>query len=248
MLGKKSRPVIGMLTGSLVSDCRPGGVDVATSPRSHLEPKTQSPRGLKGFDLGGVGLGIVAALEKSGDGRGDVLGNKALFSRNLSRSNPIPVASPKKSSRYYESLEEMERQSWEEYTIVTCHVPNKAYTKVYCDAKKGDERSPFRIRSGTKSNRASVFHIAPARFGEATGALAADFLSSCHLCQKKLHGEDIYMYRGEKAFCSTECRYRQMVMDERKEKCSSEASRPVDVVSTSPYANGQIFTTGILAI
>lgn len=53
--------------------------------------------------------------------------------------------------------------------------------------------------------------------------------------------------RGEKAFCSTECRYRQIVMDERIEKCSSEASRPVDV-STSPYTNGQIFTTGILAI
>ncbi|KAL0426761.1 UNVERIFIED_CONTAM: FCS-Like Zinc finger 14 [Sesamum latifolium] len=231
MLGKKSRPVVGMLTGSLVSGCRPGGVDVATSPRSHLEAKTQSPRGLKSFDLGGVGLGIVAALEKSGDGRGDVPANKALFSRNLSRSNPIPVTSPIKSSGYEESLEAMERQSWEEYTIVTCHVPNKSYTKVYFDAKRGDERSSFRISSGTKSNRASVFHIAPPRFGRPRSF-------GCRFSQ---------LVRGEKAFCSTECRYRQIVMDERKEKCSSEASRPVDV-STSPYANGQIFTAGILAI
>ncbi|MEI4867123.1 FCS-Like zinc finger protein, partial [Klebsiella pneumoniae] len=72
-------------------------------------------------------------------------------------------------------------------------------------------------------------------------------------CQKKLHGEDIYMYRGEKAFCSTECRYRQIVMDERKEKyCSHEASRSATAadISNSPYSsNGQqILTTGIFAI
>lgn len=60
-------------------------------------------------------------------------------------------------------------------------------------------------------------------------------------------------FRGEKAFCSTECRYRQMVMDERKEKCSAEASKPTATaaaaeVAGSPYGNGQMFTTGILAI
>ncbi|KAK6152054.1 hypothetical protein DH2020_014689 [Rehmannia glutinosa] len=247
MLSKNSRPVIGILTGSLISGNKSGLVDFATSPRSHFESKTtQSPKMLKNFDFGGVGLGIVAALEKSGDGRSEIPANKALFSRNLSRSNPIPVSSPKNSSRSKEILEEkMESESLEEYTIVTCHMPNKSYTKVYGQGRRGDDRSPFRIQT---SNRPSVFDISPARFGEATtGIPAADFLSSCHSCQKKLHGEDIYMYRGEKAFCSTECRYREIVMDERREKCSSEATRAVDV-SSSPYANGQIFTTGILAI
>ncbi|XP_020587404.1 uncharacterized protein LOC110029441 [Phalaenopsis equestris] len=43
---------------------------------------------------------------------------------------------------------------------------------------------------------------------------AADFLSCCYLCRKKLQGKDIYMYRGEKAFCSMECRYEQIVTDE----------------------------------
>lgn len=43
-----------------------------------------------------------------------------------------------------------------------------------------------------------------------------------------------------------------MVMDERKEKCSAEASKPTAAtaaaeVAGSPY-NGQMFTTGILAI
>lgn len=41
-----------------------------------------------------------------------------------------------------------------------------------------------------------------------------------------------------------------MVMDERKEKCSAEASKPAAAaeVAGSPYANGQMFTAGILAI
>ncbi|PKU59513.1 FCS-Like Zinc finger 13-like [Dendrobium catenatum] len=42
----------------------------------------------------------------------------------------------------------------------------------------------------------------------------ADLLSCCYLCRKSLHGKDIYMYRGEKAFCSKECRYEQIVTDE----------------------------------
>ncbi|PIN01530.1 hypothetical protein CDL12_25961 [Handroanthus impetiginosus] len=246
MLGKTSRPVIEILTGSLVSGHWSRQAGATTSPRC------QSPRGLKSFDFGGVGLGIVAALEKSGGGGNEIPGNKALFSRNLNRSKPIPVSSPKNSSRNRRCLEEVsgKRESLEEYTIVTCHGPNKSYTKVYSDAgeggRKGYEHTPYRIQGSLKSKGTSVFHISPVRIGEATGIPASDFLSSCNLCHKKLHGKDIYMYRGEKAFCSTECRYRQMVMDERTEKCSSEATRSVDVAG-SPYANGQIFTTGILA-
>lgn len=232
MLGKTSKPVIKILTGSLVSGHRADQVEVYKSPRSETESKTQSPRGLKSYDFGGVGLGIVAALEKSGS----VAPNTALFSRRLNRSNPIPVNSWLRNGR---GPEEMEMQ--------TCHGPNKASTKMYFDGveggRKGDDRTPFRIQNGC------VFHISPARSsGELAGFPPSDFLSSCNLCHKKLHGKDIYMYRGEKAFCSTECRYRQMVMDERTEKCSSEASRPAEVAGSPYYTNGQIFTTGILAI
>ncbi|KAK1264333.1 hypothetical protein QJS04_geneDACA013534 [Acorus gramineus] len=68
----------------------------------------------------------------------------------------------------------------------------------------------------------------------------AEFLSSCYLCRKKLHGRDIYMYRGEKAFCSMECRYRQIVSDECQESCGSE-------MSNSPYTMGRLFSTGVAA-
>ncbi|KAL2532677.1 Protein of unknown function (DUF581) [Abeliophyllum distichum] len=199
----------------------------------------------KKYDFGGVGLGIVAALDKSCEC------DLALCCRNLNRSDPVPVNSPTNLSKFRGGLEELENESLEDYTIVTCHGPNKSYTKVYFDGdehgRRGDDRTPFRIQQNIKSKRTSVFDISPARSLEVAGFPSSDFLNSCHMCQKKLHGKDIYMYRGEKAFCSEECRYRQMVMDERKEKCRSEASTSLDV-SNSPYTNDNIFSTGILAI
>ncbi|KAL2458897.1 hypothetical protein Fot_55460 [Forsythia ovata] len=217
MLGQKSKPVIGVLTGSLVSGNRFGLVDVGISPTSTMEVKIQSPRGLRFCDLEGVGLGIVTALEKIGEGRREIHANEAFCKTYSNRSKPIPVESSKNCSRFRGGLEGMEM--------------HESY------------RNPFRIQS-IKNKSPSIFDISPARFGSVTAFPPSDFLSSCNLCEKKLHGKDIYIYRGERAFCSAECRYRQIVMDERIEKCSS---RSVDV-SNSPYTDGHIFSTGILAI
>lgn len=147
--------------------------------------------GLKKYGSGGVGLGIVAALDKSCEG------NLALCGRNLNRSDPVQVNSPKNSSRFRGGLED---NLEEDYTIVTRHGPNKSYTRMYFDGdehgRKGDDRTPFRIQhNNIKTIRASVFEISPARSIEAAEFPASDFLSSCHMCQKKLHGKDIYMYR-----------------------------------------------------
>ncbi|KAM3359321.1 FCS-Like Zinc finger 13 [Capsicum galapagoense] len=232
MIGKRSTTVIEKLTGAAFFESRT--MDGATSPRSPLDFKIQSPRGLKNFDFGGVGLAIVAALEKSDKKIGETPANKVIYNRNSNRS--LQISSSKNSARYTGEFEETEMDSFEEYTIVTCRAPNnKSYTKVYGDRKEFQER---------KCNRPSVFNISPAKIGDFSTYPNFDFLSLCHLCQKKLHGKDIYMYRGEKAFCSTECRYRQIVMDDHKEKCSS---RSADVAS-SPYGNDQIFATEILAI
>ncbi|CAI8590117.1 unnamed protein product [Vicia faba] len=43
------------------------------------------------------------------------------------------------------------------------------------------------------------------------------FLELCFLCRKRLlPGKDIYMYKGDKAFCSVECRCKQIFMDEEE--------------------------------
>ncbi|KAK8933831.1 hypothetical protein KSP39_PZI015399 [Platanthera zijinensis] len=45
-----------------------------------------------------------------------------------------------------------------------------------------------------------------------------DFLSFCHGCRKSLgQGKDIFMYRGERAFCSDECRQIEMMSDDSDE-------------------------------
>lgn len=52
-----------------------------------------------------------------------------------------------------------------------------------------------------------------------------DFLSVCFFCKCNLsHGKDVYMYKGDKAFCSSECRYQQIVVDEFKERQLSSAN------------------------
>jgi len=224
--------MIGKLSEMFVS----GGRTVALleSPRSPLDAKViPSPRGLKSYDLGGVGLKIVVDLDKSCEVRREVLPKHAVCTSNLNRSGPIPVQSVKNP----EPANEFDDGSLEEeYTYVTCHVPNKTFTKVYYDGGEGDVGS-------RKSNNFGVLRRTPPQNFEAEASFpSSSFLSSCNLCGKKLHGKDIYI--GEKGFCSPECRSNQIMMDERKEVCRSEAGE----LSSSPYQREHIFSTGILAL
>ncbi|KAI3930676.1 hypothetical protein MKX01_037122 [Papaver californicum] len=63
---------------------------------------------------------------------------------------------------------------------------------------------------------------------------AAHFLRSCGLCKSRLApGRDIFMYRGDTAFCSLECRQQQIQQDEKKEKCSWISKKEIpSVVAT----------------
>lgn len=54
-----------------------------------------------------------------------------------------------------------------------------------------------------------------------------NFLDACFCCKRRLgEGRDIYIYMGDRAFCSPECRHQQIVMDEQQpEGCSQAAMR-----------------------
>ncbi|KAL4366953.1 hypothetical protein GQ457_05G008590 [Hibiscus cannabinus] len=57
----------------------------------------------------------------------------------------------------------------------------------------------------------------------------APFLRSCCLCKRRLApARDIYMYRGDTAFCSLECREQQMKLDETREIPNFLASKKGD--------------------
>jgi hypothetical protein len=235
--------LIGKLSELLVSSHRVTGtfnLPTAAGPKTPLDYRIQSPRTMKIYDLGGVGLGIVAALEKSSNG------SYAICSNSKLKSNPIPVVSGHHRRRV-EEAEEEEIESLENYTYVTCHGPNnKSFTQVYYD--HGGNQITSTTHEQNQKQKLVISHSHGGSVCE-NDFPTSDFLSACNLCNKKLHGKDIYMYRGEKAFCSTECRSRQILIDERKERCRSKAS--ADVVSSSsssPYSRDQIFSTGILAI
>ena len=171
--------MIGKLSEMLVSGNRAGYLDVGSSPRGPLDLKLQSPspspRALKSFDAGGgVGLGIVAALEKSSSHNG-----REILARyhTSNRSDPIPVGSGQSSD---EGLHELEDEdSDENYTFVTCHGRNKSVTKVYYDG--GDCRTTTEQHVSLATHNPNQKH----KQKQAPVYPTSDFLSSCHLCSKK---------------------------------------------------------------
>ncbi|KAF5748405.1 hypothetical protein HS088_TW04G00358 [Tripterygium wilfordii] len=239
MPGQRTHPVIGKLSELLVSVNRAGLVsETTTSPRSPLDFKAQSPRcGTKCYELGGVGLGIVAALEKPSVKGHGILAKYAVTSpRSSTQWAPIPVYSGRNGGGFDEEID------LENYTYVTCHGPdNKSITKVYYDGGDNVRINVCEVKEKKEKKKSTRSCVDQNMYP------VADFLSCCNLCKKQLHGKDIYMYRGEKAFCSPECRSRQIMVDERKEQCRSDAARSADL-SSSPYTRDHIFSTGILAI
>eukprot|EP00268_Persea_americana_P052225 TRINITY_DN58411_c0_g1_i1.p1 TRINITY_DN58411_c0_g1~~TRINITY_DN58411_c0_g1_i1.p1 ORF type:complete len:246 (+),score=34.28 TRINITY_DN58411_c0_g1_i1:319-1056(+) len=244
MLGKRSRPSIRRVPETIIPGDRMAFSDPISSPTSPVESKNRSSNGWRDRDLGGVGLAIVAALDKSSTEIGAKL---IVGSLSLSKSDPIPIGLRKNSYKSRGGFDEL--RCSESYTFVTSHVSNKTtITRVGCDGREGGggggefHGSEFdrRLR-----NFGMFFASPPGFIDEIPATHKADFLSSCYLCRKKLHGKDIYMYRGEKAFCSTECRNRQIVSDERKEKCGSEASKTSD--SSLYYDSGRLFSPGVVA-
>ncbi|XP_072963083.1 FCS-Like Zinc finger 13-like [Typha angustifolia] len=150
-------------------------------------------RAPRSYDAGAVGLGIVLALDSGEDAGGAVVAKRIAIKRPRAK-------------------EEMERS--ESYTCVISHVGGKKVKKrVYF----GDGADGF------SASGEFVEAPKPAASQLATQYLPADFLRNCYLCEKDLDGLDIYMYRGERAFCSAECREQQMLTDKYWENCGSEA-------------------------
>nr|GLL20285.1 uncharacterized protein LOC109146813 [Ipomoea trifida]GMC61308.1 FCS-Like Zinc finger 10-like [Ipomoea batatas]GMC71140.1 FCS-Like Zinc finger 10-like [Ipomoea batatas]GMD25759.1 FCS-Like Zinc finger 10-like [Ipomoea batatas] len=160
---------------------------------------------------GVVGLGIVPLLKSSGTSRAVILA--------ISPRSPTPHSIPinifknndmnkkKENNTTTPSVEEMEM--CEEYTCVISHMGSNQIKKI--EYFNGE----FLGNTCTSTTRANT----DSGMRETAAFKAADFLSSCFLCKKLLHGLDIFMYRGETAFCSVECRCKQISMDEHKESC-----------------------------
>ncbi|CAD5168880.1 unnamed protein product [Musa acuminata subsp. malaccensis] len=137
----------------------------------------------------------------------------ALFSpirRSLGHHHEVSVSSPRV---FTGSISASEMELSEDYTCVISHGPNPKTTHIFdnCIVEScGEEFMPAR-----KDNS----------FVPSQGYPADDFITFCYACKKILgHGKDIFMYRGEKAFCSNECRYHEMLIYEELDNHSTDSS------------------------
>ncbi|CAG7908577.1 hypothetical protein BRARA_D02704 [Brassica rapa] len=84
------------------------------------------------------------------------------------------------------------------------------------------------------------------------GSEEPHFLESCSLCRKHIGlNSDIFMYRGDKAFCSKECREEQIESDEAKERSwrlSARSLRKKSSEAAKESAAGKTVRAGTLVV
>ncbi|KAK6941213.1 Zf-FLZ domain [Dillenia turbinata] len=204
----------------------------------------------RNFESGVVGLGIVAAMNTLNEHNN----NEALFP---AKSAILAVSSPKPKTLTISNTgpipitifnsDSMEKS--ESYTCVISHLGNNLIKKFeYFDSPINGSLPTITtclVSSGVFSSSSAIQND-KVESSFRTASSGSYFLESCFLCKKQLQGQDIYMYRGEKAFCSVECRCKQISSDEHKEKFGSAARKPFGH-SASPCSYPMLFTVGVAA-
>lgn len=164
---------------------------------SNPNDQNKSPKRF-GDQNGVVGLGIVVALNNESPGPNT---QNPVFSVSP-RSNPIPIFSKRPINK-----DDIEIELLEEYTCVISHVGNNLIKKrEYFDdgfKKKscvnGGIGTSYWVNGGGGYGGGVFCAPSPPVIGGGGWTVFddMDFLSYCHLCKKKLHGLDIFMYRYE---------------------------------------------------
>ncbi|GMI98762.1 hypothetical protein like AT3G22550 [Hibiscus trionum] len=152
------------------------------SLNKHHSPENLEPKG--------IALAIVDTLKHKPKLRVQIpLGDFGIKTRNSPKTGICIKDSPRVFNGCL-PVEGMELS--EDYTCVISHGPNPKTTHIFDDC--------------VVAFCCSVSDNNPKSAPES-------FLSFCYTCKKNLQQRiDIYVYRGDKAFCSQECRYQEMVL------------------------------------
>ncbi|KAJ6330097.1 hypothetical protein OIU76_008850 [Salix suchowensis] len=140
------------------------------------------------------------------------------------------------------SLSASEIELSEDYTCVISHGPNPKTTHIYGDCILECQSNDITNFGKNEAEEAGLPQAVtcskiPSSFP------SKDFLSFCYYCNKKLdEGKDIYIYRGEKAFCSLSCRSEEIMIDEELENTSTKSS---ECAPMSSEGDG-LFAAGIV--
>ncbi|CAK9164523.1 unnamed protein product [Ilex paraguariensis] len=139
-----------------------------------------------------------------------------------------------------EPLSQAEIELSEDYTCVRTRGPNPKTTHIFGDCILECHNNEF--ANFSKNEEQEVALPQEVKFSEDPASYpSSGFLSFCYSCNKKLEGEDIYMYRGEKAFCSWTCRSEEILFEEEMEKTDNVSSEK----SVQLNACDELFENGL---
>ncbi|KAF8034816.1 hypothetical protein BT93_C0977 [Corymbia citriodora subsp. variegata] len=159
-------------------------------------------------------------------------------SSKVSCTSPTSIPLPVDPGRgLADSLSASEIELSEDYTCVISHGPDSKTTHIYGDCIL--ECHPNELSNFVKEIEEDT--VLPGAKSSETPALYShdDFLSFCCTCKKPLpEGEDIYIYRGEKAFCSVECRSKEVLSDEIEEAVDDHDKSPKSKSGDGLYQSG----------
>ncbi|XP_066367943.1 FCS-Like Zinc finger 10-like [Miscanthus floridulus] len=155
-------------------------------------------------------------------------------------SLPASIGGPR---RYVGSVSATEAEQSEDYTCIIAHGPNPKTTRIFGDCilepcTLGDGVDAMEVKEGAES------YWLVKCFDD--GEPGEEFLSSCVSCKKKLDGNDSCIYRGEKAFCSRNCRDQEGLTEE-EENITTAVSSLSSAGSSSSF-NDDIFIAELVVL
>ncbi|KAG6591595.1 FCS-Like Zinc finger 10, partial [Cucurbita argyrosperma subsp. sororia] len=122
-------------------------------------------------------------------------------------------------SGFVESLSASQIELSEDYTRVISHGANPKSTHIFGDCILECHSNDLNNLNKNEMNEMGSPLSVRSSLDNPSPCQPIDFLSFCYFCNKKLEsGKDIYIYRGEKAFCSADCRHQEIVNEEEFEK------------------------------
>ncbi|XP_022150297.1 protein MARD1-like [Momordica charantia] len=179
--------------------------------KSKLPPPPNSPKSIFSGNKQKISEPIgLALIEEKNDSKPS---KSVIFSAKLRVQIPPPAPEAAVRGGCAEKTEEFcwnfgglmtvkEMEVCEEYTCVRTHGANAKITHIFDNCVVNTKSF---VDSGSQKS------MAVAKNKNA-------FLSFCYTCKNHLQQtNDIYIYRGEKAFCSNECRYQEMLLDEEED-------------------------------
>ncbi|KAL5227404.1 hypothetical protein ABZP36_015669 [Zizania latifolia] len=148
----------------------------------------------------------------------------------------LPASIAAGTRRFIGSVSASEIEQSEDYTCIIARGPNPKTTHIFGDCILEPQTVDAVVAMEVTEAPAESYWVVKCAAGD-------DFLSSCFTCKKKLEGNDIYIYRGEKAFCSAICRDQEILIEEEAEKTTTTITSPRSSCSS---IHEEIFMAGMI--